>query len=63
MSTDPAPPVERRPGVLLMAALIVAPALSAWFLLWPGYSNGLRLAAFTWAAITVALALVNVVFG
>jgi hypothetical protein len=40
-----------------MLALIVVPTLSVWFLLRPGYSNGLRIAAFTYTIVLLAVAL------
>jgi hypothetical protein len=54
-------PTQRRPGILLMTGLIVAPAIASWFLLRQGYSNQLRLAAFTWAAVAFSLGLIRLV--
>jgi len=47
----------RRLSTGLLAGLIVAPGLFAWFLLRRGYSNQLRVAAFTFAAINAAMAI------
>jgi hypothetical protein len=43
-----------------MAALVIAPAIACWFLLRRGYSTGLRVAAFTYAAVMFALGLFRV---
>jgi hypothetical protein len=48
--------------MLLMAGLIVAPLLTCWFLLRRGYSNQLRMAAFTWATVNLTMAIVRLRF-
>jgi len=47
--------------VCYSAGLIAAPALASWFLLRPGYSTQLRIAAFTWAALAFGLGLVRII--
>jgi len=41
----------------LMAALLVAPILTVWLLLIPGYARSTRIAAFTYALVPLAMRL------
>ena len=54
---EPQPAPRRRLGWLLLLGLIALPGLFCWFTLRRGYSNQLRAAAFTYAAVTALLGL------
>ena len=43
-----------------MAGLIAAPGFASWFLLRRGYSNQLRIAAFTYTAFVFVLGMVRI---